>query len=109
MKSGELGAAFDRMAERIGTLLTSERRLLQDVSHELRSPLARLSFAAELAGTADNRSAAVTRLKKEIQRLSDLVDGLLQTMHAEGDTGVFEEEEIELSALLFKIVVACRS
>ena len=39
---GELGTAFDKMAERIDTLLTAERRLLQDVSHELRSPLAPL-------------------------------------------------------------------
>jgi len=45
---GDLAAAFDEMAERIQTLLTAERRLLQDVSHELRSPLARLSFALEL-------------------------------------------------------------
>lgn len=61
---GELSRAFDRMAERIGTLLTSERRLLQDVSHELRSPLARLSFAAELVRTAEDREIAVARLKK---------------------------------------------
>jgi two-component system sensor histidine kinase CpxA len=49
---GELGNAFDRMAERIGTLLTAERQLLQDISHELRTPLTRLSFAAELTRTA---------------------------------------------------------
>ena len=45
---GEVGRAFDRMAERIGTLLTAERRLLQDISHELRSPLARLSSPPNL-------------------------------------------------------------
>jgi HAMP domain-containing protein len=43
---GDLARSFDRMAGRIATLLTAERRLLRDVSHELRSPLARLSFAA---------------------------------------------------------------
>jgi two-component system sensor histidine kinase CpxA len=105
---GELGAAFDRMAERIGTLLTSERRLLQDVSHELRSPLARLSFAAELAGTAENRGAAVTRLKKEIQRLTDLVDALLQTMQAGGEPHAISEEDLNLSSLLNEIVEDCR-
>ena len=82
---GDLSRAFDRMAERIGTLLAAERRLLQDVSHELRSPLARLSFAAELVRTAENREAAVARLKKEIQRLTDLVGALLQVTRAEGD------------------------
>jgi HAMP domain-containing protein len=39
---GELSRAFDKMAGRIETLLAAERRLLQDVSHELRSPLAQL-------------------------------------------------------------------
>lgn len=36
---------FDGMAERMETLLTSQRNLLRDVSHELRSPLARLNVA----------------------------------------------------------------
>ncbi|MCX6620813.1 MAG: HAMP domain-containing protein [Acidobacteria bacterium] len=42
---GQLARAFDRMAERIQTLLAAERRLLLDISHELRSPLTRLSLA----------------------------------------------------------------
>ena len=45
--------AFDEMAGRIEILLTAERRLLQDVSHELRSPLARLDVAVDLASTSD--------------------------------------------------------
>ena len=53
---GELARAFDRMAERIETLLAAERRLLQDVSHELRSPLARLGFAVELGRTGGDPS-----------------------------------------------------
>jgi len=60
---GELSRAFDQMADRIQTLLTAERRLLQDISHELRSPLARLNFAVELVRTADDREGAVARLK----------------------------------------------
>lgn len=105
---GELGGAFDVMAERIGTLLTSERRLLQDVSHELRSPLARLSFAAELVATAHDRGVAVDRLKKEIRRLSDLVDALLQTVQVEGDPALVLEEEIALDAMLAEIVEDCK-
>jgi two-component system sensor histidine kinase CpxA len=105
---GDLSRAFDRMAERIGTLLTAERRLLQDVSHELRSPLARLSFAAELVRTADNREAAVTRLKKEIQRLTDLVGALLQVTRAEGDPSSTTLEELRLDALLDEVVEDCR-
>jgi signal transduction histidine kinase len=70
---GDLGRAFDQMADRIQTLLTAERRLLQDISHELRSPLARLSFAAELVPTAGDRDAAIARIRKEVTRLTSLV------------------------------------
>jgi signal transduction histidine kinase len=105
---GELGVAFDRMAERIGTLLTAERRLLQDISHELRSPLARLSFAAELTRTADDRDAAAARLKKEILRLTNLVDALLQTIQAEGDQASIEEESVQMDELLREVIDDCR-
>jgi signal transduction histidine kinase len=105
---GELGRAFDRMAERIGTLLTAERRLLQDISHELRSPLARLSFAAELARTAEDRDAATTRLKKEIQRLADLVGALIQVTRAEGDPSSAAPEDLRLNDLLQEVVDDCR-
>ena len=46
---GQLARTSDRMAERIENLMKSQRRLLQDISHELRSPLARLGVAVELA------------------------------------------------------------
>ena len=105
---GELGRAFDRMAERIATLLTAERRLLQDISHELRSPLARLSFAAELIRTAEDRDAAVARLKKEIARLADLVGGLIQVTRAEGDPSANNAEELRLDELLDEIVGDCQ-
>ena len=55
---GELARAFNLMAGQITTLLSAERRLLQDVSHELRSPLARLGFAVELAKTSPDRETS---------------------------------------------------
>uniref|UniRef100_Q020N7 histidine kinase n=1 Tax=Solibacter usitatus (strain Ellin6076) TaxID=234267 RepID=Q020N7_SOLUE len=105
---GEVGRAFDRMAERIATLLTAERRLLQDISHELRSPLARLSFAAELARTAENRGAAIDRLNKEIARLTDLVGGLIQVTRVEGDPEAHNTEDLRLDGLLTEVVDDCR-
>ncbi len=105
---GDLSRAFDRMAERISTLLTAERRLLQDISHELRSPLARLSFAAELVRTAGDRDAAVERLKKEIERLADLVGELLQVTMAEGDPSSTGPERLRLDDLLMDVVGDCR-
>jgi len=105
---GELSQAFDRMAERIGTLLSAERRLLQDISHELRTPLARLSFAAELVRTADDPEAAVARLKKEIQRLGDLLSTVLQVTRAEGDPQAAVFEDLRLDELLAEVVEDCR-
>jgi signal transduction histidine kinase len=105
---GEVGRAFDRMAERIATLLTAERRLLQDISHELRSPLARLSFAAELSLTAQDRAAATARMKKEIARLTDLVGGLIQVTRAEGDPAANNSETIRLDDLLSEVVEDCQ-
>ena len=105
---GELARAFNRMADQIATLLSAERRLLQDVSHELRSPLARLGFAVELAKTSNDREAALTRIRKEGDRLNQLVDELLQLTRAEGDPAARNLEEIELADLLEDLVADCR-
>jgi two-component system sensor histidine kinase CpxA len=95
------------MADRIDTLLTAERRLLQDVSHELRSPLARLSFAAELVKTEPDTGKSVARLRKEISRLSDLIGALLQMTRAEGDPASGQRNEILLDELIRDVVEDC--
>lgn len=100
---GELARSFNRMAERISTLLTAERRLLQDVSHELRSPLARMSFAVELARREEHREAALRRIKGEIDRLSSLVGTLLEVTRGEGDPLARKEEEFALADVLREI------
>ncbi len=104
---GVLAESFDRMADRLETLLVAERRLLQDVSHELRSPLARLSFAAELVRTSPDADAAVARLKKEITRLSQLVGTLIEVTRSEGDPANATRTEFELSDLLHEVVDDC--
>lgn len=105
---GELAKVFDDMADRIQNLLTAERRLLQDISHELRSPLARLSFATELMKTAEDRDAAAARIKKEIGRLADLVRALIEVTRAEGDPSVGNQEIVALEELLQEIVEGCQ-
>ncbi len=97
---GELANSFNLMAERIETLLTAERRLLQDVSHELRSPLARLEFAIELARTSANGDKAFDRIKKETERLGILVSELLQVTRAENDPASRNLSAIPLRDLL---------
>lgn len=101
---GKLARAFNVMADRIETLLTAERRLLQDVSHELRSPLARLKFAVELARTSPDRARSLDRIQKEIDRLTSLVSELLQVTRAESDPNSRNLEQISLRGLLEDVV-----
>lgn len=101
---GQLARTFDRMAGRIETLLTAERRLLLDISHELRSPLARLGVAVELARSGDDREAALNRIQKESDRLNSLVGGLLQVTRAEGDPNSLRRNPVRLDELLRQLV-----
>jgi two-component system sensor histidine kinase CpxA len=101
---GQLARTFDRMADRIETLLAAERRLLLDISHELRSPLARLSVATELARSNGGDQKHLDRIEKEAGRLNSLVGELLQVTRAEGDQANLRRDEIALEALLDEIV-----
>ncbi|HLG56966.1 MAG TPA: ATP-binding protein [Vicinamibacterales bacterium] len=104
---GNLARAFNHMAVRIETLMTAERRLLQDISHELRSPLARLNIAIELARTADDRDAAAARLQKEVNRLTSLVGSLLEVTRVEGDPSTRRSELVRVSDILHDVVQSC--
>jgi len=104
----ELTQAFNEMGGRIETLLAAERRLLQDLSHELRSPLARLNIAIELARTAEDRDAAATRLQKEVDRLTSLVGSILEVTRAEGDPASRRSETIAIEALLRDVAQTCQ-
>jgi len=101
---GHLARAFDRMADRIETLVTAERRLLLDISHELRSPLARLGVAVELARSGENLDTALNRIQKESDRLNALVGQLLQVTRAEGDPTSLRRNPVQLDQLVQQLV-----
>ena len=101
---GQLARTFDRMADRIETLLAAERRLLLDISHELRSPLARLGVAIELARSGDDTEAALNRIQKESDRLNSLVGQLLQVTRAEGDPASLRCDPVRLDELVQLLV-----
>ncbi|MFN3712004.1 MAG: histidine kinase dimerization/phospho-acceptor domain-containing protein, partial [Alishewanella aestuarii] len=73
---GQLGQSFNTMAERISTLMENQQRLLRDVSHELRSPLARAQLALGLAERQQDWQQ-LPRLKQELERLEQLLEELL--------------------------------
>ncbi len=105
---GELSRQFNDMAARIETLLGAERRLLEDISHELRSPLARMQFAIEGLPLDGQTATGVMRLQREVNRLSELVGHLLEVTRAEGDPNARQREMFDLKTLTLQILEDCR-
>jgi signal transduction histidine kinase len=101
---GLVAAAFNRMADRIRDLVLSERRLLQDVSHELRSPLARLAFAAELAKTPSDRDRALGLVQSQIKTLKTLVTSLLQVTRVSDGHPPEAADDISIDDVLAEVV-----
>jgi len=98
----ELATDFDVMAERIESLLTSQKRLSRDVSHELRSPLARMNVALEIAKQKNDGelSPVLQRIETESGRLNEMISRLLTLSKLETGTRDFRKENISLSALV---------
>jgi two-component system sensor histidine kinase CpxA len=94
------------MAQRIETLMKSQQRLVGDVSHELRSPLARLSVALELARAkaGTDASPALDRIERETERLNELIGQLLTLAKMESGVSNPPKEVIWLDALIREIV-----
>lgn len=76
----DLAEDFDLMADRINRIIMSQKRLLSDVSHELRSPLTRMQIAASLAQKHTTSECAnhINRIEVEVERLDELIGELLQ-------------------------------
>jgi two-component system sensor histidine kinase CpxA len=93
---------FNHMAERLESLVNAQRLLLRDVSHELRSPLARLSVALELS-REDADSTMTThldRIQREAERLNQLIGQLLTLSSMEAAEGKERYEKVSLKTLL---------
>ena len=101
----ELSRDFNTMVEQIESLLESQKRLLRDISHELRSPLTRMNLSLELARQrSDNAEPYLLRIEKESERLNELIDQLLTLTRLEGDVDTAPKEPVCLSELVRNIV-----
>jgi signal transduction histidine kinase len=101
----ELVRDFDRMAGRLENLVNAQSRLLTDISHELRSPLARLNVALELArqrSGADARSA-LDRIDRETNRLNELIQRLLTVARIESGDETIEKRPVDLNTIIHEI------
>src|ERR1700693_1004458 len=101
-----LSKDFNLMAEQIETLLHSQSQLLQAISHEMRSPLARLTLAAGLAkGTCPPESdGLLDRIETEAERIEQMLAQLLTLARLDRGATSFPRTPIELSLLLSDIV-----
>lgn len=97
---GVLANDFNKMGARLQSLIGSQRQLLRDVSHELRSPLARLRIALALAERAEpeQRQALWPRLTRECDRLEDLISEILALARVDAEQS--HAEPVDLNALL---------
>ncbi|CAN5832830.1 hypothetical protein BH11MYX3_BH11MYX3_22330 [soil metagenome] len=86
---GELGHRFDEMAGRIEGLLVSEKELLANVAHELRTPLSRIGVALDLAAEGDSEAAraSLSEIAVDVSELETIVDDILTAMRFEVASG----------------------
>jgi len=104
---GELARDFDVMAGRVEALLTSQRQLLGNISHELRSPLSRLGVALELAGRHSPPEAGkyLGRIELEAERLNELIGGLLAFTRLESGVWEVKRESFDLAEVVGEVAV----
>lgn len=102
---GKLAKDFDEMAERIENLITSQQRLTRDISHELRSPLARLNVALELAKQKSNpeNDKLLDRIEREGKKLNDMIGQILTLAKLESQSETIEKRKINLCKLVEKV------
>ena len=102
---GTLARDFDAMAERIQALVTAKETLLRDVSHELRSPLARIRMALALAQRRAGAEceADLARIEREAERLDALV-GQVMTLTRLRTTDAPRQDVLRLDSLVGEVV-----
>ncbi len=101
---GQLGHDFDHMALRLESLVEGQQQMLRDLSHELRTPLARQRIALELARRHSDDQASLDRIEREAEKIDALIDEILQLARMNTESQTFEQEQVDLCALV-KILV----
>lgn len=102
---GDLAVDFNHMADKIANMIRSQRRLFGDISHELRSPLARLQVTVEILQkkVAESDQPMLVRIEKEIARMNSLIEEVLQFSRLESGSYDGEKQIFAVSDILYKI------
>jgi signal transduction histidine kinase len=101
---GDLGRSFASMTAHLGELVGARERLLRDVSHELRSPLARIRLALALARQPGaDVDTQLVRLETDAQRMDDLITQILALSRLGEGSSSFSKADVDLAELVDRI------
>jgi two-component system sensor histidine kinase CpxA len=102
---GKLARDFDDMAERIESLVRSQQRLSRDVSHELRSPLARMNVALGIAKqkASPDVAAQLERIESEADRLNQMIGRILTLSKLESGADDYEKGSVDIGDLVASV------
>ncbi|MCG8567607.1 MAG: ATP-binding protein [Desulfobacterales bacterium] len=102
----ELGKSFDDMAGRVQALIQGRTRLMRDISHELRSPLARMNIALELVRKKSNPQVQplLNRMENELSQMNDLIGRTLTLARMEDKDTPLEIQDLDLESMIEAII-----
>jgi len=101
-----LAQDFDVMADKLDRTISSHKHLIQDISHELRSPIARLQLALELAKKRlhiSDDQVDILRIEKECEQINQIISTLLNLPAYELDPHLALEDSVDIPGLLSSI------
>lgn len=107
---GLLASAFNQMADRIQSLRETERELLSNVAHELRTPLARIRVALEIAEESDGATAknALLGINEDLHELESLIEDVFTATRLQSSIDsmglVLRKGEVSVAALVHSVV-----
>ena len=100
---GNLARDFNTMAARIENLLSSQRQLISDVSHEFRSPLTRINLALDLARRRLGNASEFDRISTDLEKLNDMIGSLLTVARLDSGAVPLAFEVLDLGHLVAEI------
>jgi signal transduction histidine kinase len=101
---GQLATAFNAMTEQLCSLLDRQKQLLRDISHDLRTPLARQRIAIELANDAGADEELMTSILRQNERLETMTSQILTLYRVAGMRDDFERESVSVTGLLNRVL-----
>jgi len=101
---GDLVRDFNVMADRIEKLISQQRQLVSDVSHELRSPLARLNVALDLGRQRKGNDPAFDHMEQDLERLNEMIGRLLTIAKLDASSAPMQMTPVNLMELVSQII-----